>query len=101
MARRGLQPVGNIVAEVIALRGIGRPRASDARVRAWAEAVGQPMAEMTRCGSIRRGRLEVIVANSVTMQELAYQKTEILARLNDAMPELKLRDLRFRVGPVA
>ena len=39
---------------------------------------------MTRPGNIRRGVLEVFVANSTLLQELAFQKTQLLERLRQA-----------------
>jgi hypothetical protein len=55
---------------------------------------------MTRCGAVRRGRLEVIVANSTLIQELTFRKSEIVAGLKQRLPEWEVQDVRFRVGQV-
>jgi len=44
--------------------------------------------------------LEVTVANSTLMQELGYQKSDILSSLSQLLPDQKIRDLRFRVGSI-
>lgn len=53
-----------------------------------------------RAGQVRRGVLEVLVANSTVMQELSFEKTRLVARLAELVPEEKIRDLKFRVGTI-
>ena len=48
-----------------------KPAAYDA---AWREAAGPLAAKYTRPGQLRRGTLEVVVANSTLVQELGFQK---------------------------
>ncbi len=59
------------------------------------------MAKFTRPGRIRRGILEVTAANSMIIQELTYQKQQILTQLQTALPDAKIRDIRFRVGNIS
>ena len=99
-ARRGPQAVRDIVAEVITRAGIGRTQSVGVRDLAWREALGEKLAKQTRPGAVRRGTLEVIVANSTLLQELSFQKTDIVGRLAQHAPELAVRDIKFRVGPV-
>ena len=65
-----------------------------------ARAVGDALAEHTRPGRTRRGVLEVTVRNSTVMQELVFQKTELIQILTDRLPDAKISDLRFRVGVI-
>ena len=46
-----------------------------------AEAAGPLVAKYTRPGQVRRGTLEVVVANSTLMQELGFQKRDLLDAL--------------------
>ena len=98
MARRGPQPIKNVISELMARQGLGSQLAAEARQEAWQEVVGPQMAAYTRCGRIYRQRLEVIVANSTMIQELTFQKQEIVSRLQELAPEMNIRDIRFRVG---
>ncbi|MBN1909997.1 MAG: DUF721 domain-containing protein [Pirellulales bacterium] len=100
MTRRGPQPIGEILADLMAQRGFGRVRSAAALDEAWREAVGESAAEYTRAGSLRRGRLDVTVANSMLVQELTFQKPALLAQLREHLPDETIRDIRFRVGTV-
>ena len=44
--------------------------------------------------------LEVLVANSALVQELTFQKTGLLTKLRQALPQEKIKDLRFKVGRI-
>ncbi|MEE2706763.1 MAG: DUF721 domain-containing protein [Planctomycetota bacterium] len=94
------EPIGNVIAEIVSRKGIGRKKSLDQRQKAWREAVGETLAAVTRCGEIRRRRLEVIAANSIVMQELSFMKQQILSELRARDPDLRIDDLRFRVGSI-
>ena len=97
---RGPQQVGNILTELMARRGFGRVQAASAYQQAWREASGQLIAKYTRAGAVRRGKLEVTVANSTLLQELGFQKPALLKSLAKLLPDENIDDLRFRVGPI-
>jgi predicted nucleic acid-binding Zn ribbon protein len=95
---KGPQRIGEIVTELMSRRGYANVQTSVAWQAAWREVAGAPLAAATRVGKMRRGVLEVVVANSVLVQELTYRKTDLLAGLGQQLPEEKITDLRFRVG---
>jgi len=97
---KGPQPIGDILAELMARKGFARARGEEAYQAAWKEAVGEPVAQYTRTGKLRRGLLEIIVANSMLIQELTFQKVGLLESIKQKLPDEKIRDLRFKVGPV-
>ncbi len=99
MAQRPV-PIAEVVSELIARRGFARVRSAEAFEAAWREAAGELLAGYTRVGEVRRGKLEVIVANSTLVQELSFQKPAILRRLAERLPGQRIADLRFRVGPI-
>jgi len=94
------KPIGNIVAELLARRGYGRVQAADVCAAAWQQAVGAPLATKSRAGQVRRGVLEVWVQNSTLVQELSFEKTRLLETMAQLVPDEKIRDLKFRVGPI-
>ncbi|MBN1590341.1 MAG: DUF721 domain-containing protein, partial [Pirellulales bacterium] len=57
-------------------------------------------ARYTRPGAIRRGVLQVTVANSAMLQELVFQKRDVLLSLKRLLPDTNIQDLRFQVAPV-
>lgn len=83
----------------MARRGYARQQSRSELAEAWRQAAGRMMAEHSRVGLVRRGKLEVVVAHSALMQELVFQKGTILAKLQELMPRERIADLRFRVGP--
>jgi predicted nucleic acid-binding Zn ribbon protein len=94
------QKMGDLLAELLARRGYARQQATQNYEAAWRQAAGEPLARQTRVGTVRRGALEVTVANSVLLQELTFQKHSILERLARLLPEERIDKLRFRVGPL-
>ena len=67
---------------------------------AWNAAAGPLAAQYSRVGTLRRGTLEVIVANSTLIQELGFQKAAILSSLNQQLPDQPVTDVRFRLGAI-
>jgi predicted nucleic acid-binding Zn ribbon protein len=100
MSTRGPEPIGKIVAELMSQKGFARVQGSAELEEAWQAAAGAAIARFTRVGLLRRGRLEVVVANSVLIQELGFQKPAILEALKEKLPDRSIKDLRFKVGPV-
>jgi len=88
------------VAAILARKGLGRHEATIELDKVWANIIEKPLAEITRCGRIRRQQLEVVVENSTAMQELTFRKQELIELLNREIPQQKLKDIRFRVGTI-
>jgi len=99
-AARRPKRIGDVVAQLITARGYGRCEADERLVAAWAAAAGASLAKASRVGKLRRGTLEVTVANSTAMQEFTFERERILAELARSMPEANIRGLKFRVGQV-
>lgn len=94
------KPIADVLAQLIARRGYAREQSAAAYGEAWRRAVGEPLSKFTQAGLLKRGALEVTVANSVLVQELGYQKAALLAKLCQLLPDQNIRDLRFRVGSI-
>ncbi len=94
------RPIADILSQLMARRGYARQMAASSYIEAWTAAVGEKLVKFTRPGQIRRNVLEVIVANSTMMQELTFQKAAILEKLAPLLPDEKIRDLRFKIGPI-
>ncbi len=97
---KGPEPIGEILAQLMARRGFARVLSAEAFDSAWRAAAGETLAAFTRPGAVRRGKLEVTVANSTLVQELSFQKSRLLKSLAELLPDEKIEDLRFRVGSV-
>jgi predicted nucleic acid-binding Zn ribbon protein len=97
---RGPQTIGNVLSELMARHGYGRVQSTEAYDEAWREAAGPLLAKYTRLGALRRGTLEVVVANSTLVQELGFRKQELLQALANLLPNDGIKELRFRVGSI-
>jgi predicted nucleic acid-binding Zn ribbon protein len=96
--KRGPQTIGNVLSELMSRRGYARVQSAAAYDDAWREAAGPLAAQYTRVGALRRGTLEVVVANSTLIQELGFQKQTLLTTLAQLLPNEGIENLRFRVG---
>ena len=92
--------LGEVLAELILRRGYAREQSRVMLGEAWLTAVGERWGTYTRVGNLQRGLLEITVSNSALVQELTFRKVELLETLRKSLPEEKIRDLRFRVGPL-
>ena len=92
--------VADVLSELLARRNFAAIQGVAALRQAWQLAVGEALAGCTCPGALRGGRLEVLVASSTLVQELTFQKSEIIARLTTQLPGGAVKDLRFRVGPL-
>jgi predicted nucleic acid-binding Zn ribbon protein len=97
---RGPERINNILSELMARRGYARVQSAQQFDAAWNEAAGPLAAQYSRVGALRRGKLEVVVANSTLVQELMFQKAALLKTLAQLLPDQGIKDLRFRVGTI-
>jgi predicted nucleic acid-binding Zn ribbon protein len=98
---KGPEPLRDILSRLFIARGWGRQQERLQLEQAWAEAVGPQGAKQTRVNALRRGVLEVVVGNSILLQELChFQKRRLLDEVRRRLPGVTLTDLRFRAGVV-
>lgn len=92
--------MGDLVAQLLARRGYAQQTIAADLAAAWLAAVGEQIASQTRVGTVRRGTLEVVVANSAISQELTFRKTQLLTDLTARLSEHEIKNIRFRTGNV-
>jgi predicted nucleic acid-binding Zn ribbon protein len=97
---RAPKPIGNVLAQLVSRRGYAQIRAAGERDEAWQRVAGEELARMTQVSTLRRGVLEVLVANSLLMQELTFRKESLLAGLQAALPDAGVKQLKFKVGRI-
>ena len=96
---RGPQKLSNVLAQLMAQRGYAQIGANEECKETWKSVVGK-LEKFSRATEVKRGVLYVIVSNSVVMQELTFRKSELVAAMADALPNYKIKDLRFRIGSI-
>ena len=91
--------VSAALSELIQRRGFARTLGQTQLRTLWAEVAGPAVAKQTRVVGINRGALQVEVASSALLSELAsFQRRNLLKALSDRQPELKIKDLKFRLN---
>lgn len=98
--QRPTQKIGDVLSSLLARRGYAQIQSGLELQQAWVEAVGDHLARHSRAARLRRGVLQIVVQNSIAMQELSFQKAELLKRVKQILVGEKIRDLRFQVGPI-
>ena len=97
----GAVRIGEVIPQIFARYGMHRQLDHDALIQAWAEAVAPYLPEslqgVSEPGNVKRGTLEVWVQHAAIVQELFFHEKEILATLNQKIPECKIRKIRFLV----
>ncbi|MEE9530529.1 MAG: DciA family protein [Syntrophobacteria bacterium] len=64
----------------------------------WQEIVGSQLARQTQPEFFKDGVLQVRVENSVWLNHLRFLAEELRQKLNEELPSLKIKELRFRQG---
>ena len=98
----GPQHLSRALAELIAARGYARVGGNAQLQAAWSEIAGPQVARQSRAVAIKRGVLQVSVAHAPLLSELAaYLKGTLLEALQARHPDLKIRDLKFKLDSEA
>jgi len=99
---KGREPakMGDVINRLIAQRGYLQTLGNEQLREAWMAAAGPELAGQTQPGNVRRGVLDIFASDSCLIQELTFRKPQLLAKLLQLAPNMKIRDLRFRVGIV-
>jgi hypothetical protein len=96
--RSGPSHISQALSELFALRGYAREQGSVQLQEVWNTIAGQNVAQQTRVMGINRGVLQVGVGNASLLGELAgFHRSDLLQQLQQRHPELRLRDLKFRL----
>lgn len=99
--RRRPKRTGDIIGQMMARQGYSQTKSNDELNDAWEIAVGPKLVNSTKAGRISRGVLEVHVASSAAMNQLSFQKKQLLSAMQQQLPQNKIKDIRFKLGNVA
>ncbi len=97
---RSPQKIASVVNRLLAKRGYAQIQVSEQLLATWQKAVGDRLSQASRVGRFRGGILEIIVSNSSVLQELTFQKKQLIDKLAAELKGVSLKGLRFRVGIV-
>ena len=66
----------------------------------WDRAVGATIARNAQPAAFKQRRLIVHVSSSVWLQELHFQKADLIERVNREAGRIVLEEIQFRIGPL-
>lgn len=90
--------VGELLSDLFALRGYGRVQTSQQIQQVWTDVAGVEIAAMTKAVGIKNGVLQINVSNSALLSELAsFHKQQFLEEFRTKHPDLKVRDMKFKL----
>lgn len=95
--RTQVKKIGNLVGQLISRRGYASVMSDQELERSIKLAVGTTLESSFRVGKIRAGVLQLMITDSVSLQEFNFQKRAILKQLQTDVPD-RVKDVRFRVG---
>jgi hypothetical protein len=95
--KRNEQSIGALVGQLIARRGYAQVAATSQFHDQIVAIIGKEMGAEITVGKLNRGTLKVFANDSVTIQELTFQKRSIIKRIAKEMPDAKVTDIRFGV----
>lgn len=96
--RREPRVLGDVLSHLFALRGYAKFRGDRQLQELWREAAGETVARQTRVAGVTNGVLQVGVASSALLSELAsFHKWSLLERLQQLQPQIPISDIRFKL----
>jgi predicted nucleic acid-binding Zn ribbon protein len=97
-SRKEPAPLGDVLSQLFALRGYGRVRGDRQLHDVWRQIAGEQIAGQTRVAGVKNGVLQVGVASSALLSELAaFHKFSLLERLQREHAQLKIKDIKFKL----
>ncbi|WP_437191516.1 DUF721 domain-containing protein [Planctomicrobium sp. SH527] len=92
------ESLGSVLSSLFALRGYGRSQGDKQLQDQWKKIVDAEIASKTKVLSLRAGILQIGVANSSLLSELAsFHKLELLDRIRESGEFGRIKDLRFKL----
>jgi len=96
-----LTTIAGIIKEVLKARGLGSGDTLSKLRGKWANAVGGKIAQHAQPQMIREGRLTLTVDSPAWMSQLSMLSPEIIEKINAALEEGAVKELKFCLGTPA
>lgn len=90
--------IRSLVSRLMNERGYAAVQGGEAIREAWLAVAGPELAQVAKPGVLRRGVLHILVADSLSLQELHFRRRELLDRFQRTAKELRVNDLKFKLA---
>lgn len=92
-----VQKISTLISQLMSRRGYAQMIAGEDFQTTIEAAVGGQLGAAITVGKLKSGVLQIFAADSVTLQELNFQKRAILKQIHKDLPQSKVTDVRFRI----
>ncbi len=92
------QSIRSLVGRLMNERGYAAVQGGEAIREAWLAVAGPELSQVAKPGVLRRGVLHILVADSLSLQELHFRKKELVERFQRTAKELRVNDLKFKLS---
>jgi len=89
--------VGDILPRVLEIMGLEDKFEEVKLMQGWAAVVGEVVAKKSRPRAVKEGILYIGVESSVWMQELWYRQKQIIERIAEEFPKVRVTGIRLEV----
>ena len=97
---KGLEHIGSVLPDVLKTCRC-EPGGNLSQVwDLWDNAVGETIAANARPEAFKGKILLVHVTSSAWMHQLQFLKENIIKKINDALGETRVEEIKFKIGPV-
>jgi len=90
--------ISSVMDRLLVERGYAAQQSNQILEEQWRIAVGNELFSQSRVGKVQRGVLTVFASNAIILSELEYSKSKALRLLKSALPQFKIKDIRFRIS---
>ncbi len=94
---RATAKIGDVLPRVLSLLGLDDKFEETKLLKGWAAVVGPVIASRSRPREIKDGILYICVENSVWMQELWFHRDEIIGRIGEEYPRIRVKGIRLEI----
>ena len=98
--KRNFVPIGQVIREIL---NQSRMKTDMSLIRVWdiwEKAVGQAIATNTQPAAFKGDLLIVHATSSSWLQQLRFLKGDIISKVNQHLGQTKVKDIKFKIGPV-
>ena len=98
VSRLRAKTISSVMDRLLVEKGYAAQQSNQILEEQWRIAVGDELFSQSRVGKVQRGVLTVFAVNTIILSEFEYSKSKALRHLKSALPEFKIRDIRFRIS---
>jgi predicted nucleic acid-binding Zn ribbon protein len=95
MAEKHGRRVGDILPDVLKRLRVAEKTEEVKLLHEWPEIVGEAVSRRSQPLAVRKGLLVIAVENSAWMQEIRFHQKELLERVRQRHPKLKVKGIRL------